>query len=43
MTGQSWLVGRRGQALAVGVALLAMLMLWLGVVEPLGSWYGDRN
>lgn len=43
MTEQSWLVGRRGQALAVGVALLAVLMLWLGIVDPLWSWYGDRN
>ncbi len=40
---QSWLIGRRGQALAVGVALLTVLMIWLGAVDPLWSWYGDRN
>jgi general secretion pathway protein M len=40
---QSWLVGRRGQVLAVGVALLAVLLIWLGIVDPLWSWYGDRS
>jgi general secretion pathway protein M len=43
MTTQSWLVGRRGQSLAVGVTLLTVLLLWLGIVDPLWSWYGDRN
>jgi general secretion pathway protein M len=43
MTAQSWLVGRRGQSLAVGVTVLAALLLWLGIVDPLWSWYGDRN
>jgi len=42
MMAQSWLVGRRGQALAVGVGLLVVIMLWLGMVDPLRSWYSDR-
>jgi hypothetical protein len=39
---QSWLVGRRGQSLAAGAGLLALVMLWFGVVAPLQSWYNDR-
>ena len=42
MMAQAWLVGRRGQALAVAVALLAVIMLWLALVDPLRSWYSDR-
>jgi len=42
MTAQSWLIGRRGQALAVGVGLLAVIMLWLALVDPLRSWYSDE-
>ena len=34
--------GRRGQALAVGVTVLAAVLLWLGAVSPLLDWYGDR-
>ncbi len=38
---QSWLIGRRGQALAVAIGLLALAMVWLAVVEPLRSWHSD--
>jgi type II secretory pathway component PulM len=38
----TWLVGRRGQSLAVAVTLLAMAIAWLGIVEPVRSWYDDR-
>lgn len=34
--------GRRGQALALGLALLAAAALWLGVAAPLLGWYADR-
>jgi len=43
LTAQSWLLGRRGQALAVGAGLLAVAVVWLGAVDPLRSWYGDRQ
>ncbi len=43
MIGQSWLVGRRGQSLAVAVGLLAVSLLWFGIVDPLRSWYDDRD
>lgn len=35
-------VGRTGQALAVGVALLLLLLVWLAAVSPLLDWYADR-
>jgi general secretion pathway protein M len=34
--------GRRGQALAVGVTLLAMALLWFGIVEPARSFVEDQ-
>ncbi len=34
--------GRRGQALAVGMALAVLLILWLAVVWPMAGWYEDR-
>ena len=34
--------GRRGQALAVGLALLALAMVWLAAVAPALDWYGAR-
>jgi general secretion pathway protein M len=43
MTAHPWLLGRRGQVLAIGVALLVVAMIWLGIVDPVWSWYGDRN
>ena len=38
-----WLSGRRGQAVAVAVSLLGLLMIWLGAVSPILSWYSDRH
>ena len=35
--------GRRGQALAVGMALAASGLLWLGLVAPALDWYADRQ
>lgn len=34
--------GRRGQALAVAVAMAALALIWLAAVAPLLDWYGDR-
>ncbi len=34
--------GRRGQILAIGIGLLAIALLWLGIVDPIRSWYDDR-
>lgn len=35
--------GRRGQALAVGITLAALLLVWLGAVSPLLAWYQARD
>jgi hypothetical protein len=42
VTSDAWLTGRRGQALAVGVGVLALALAWFGVVDPVRSWFGDR-
>ena len=42
VTAEAWLVGRRGQALAVGVGVLALTLAWFGLVDPVRSWFGDR-
>jgi general secretion pathway protein M len=34
--------GPRGQMLALGLALLAAIAVWLGVIAPLWGWYDDR-
>jgi hypothetical protein len=34
--------GGRGQLLALGLALLAAVAIWLGAITPLLGWYGDR-
>jgi hypothetical protein len=43
MNADSWLTGRRGQALAASIGLLALALAWFGVVDPVWSWYADRN
>lgn len=43
MTFEEWQSGRRGQALAVGVTLVGLLVIWAGVVEPVRSWFVDRE
>ncbi len=33
---------RRGQALAVGLLVLAVALIWAGAISPVLSWYSDR-
>ena len=35
--------GQRGQVLAAGLAVLAVVVFWLGVVSPLLGFYGERG
>jgi general secretion pathway protein M len=35
--------GPKGQALALGLTLLAVVAIWLGVVAPLLDWQADRD
>jgi general secretion pathway protein M len=35
--------GRNGKLLAAGLALLALLAVWLGLVAPVLDWYGARQ
>jgi general secretion pathway protein M len=42
MTADAWLTGRRGQALAVAIGVLALAAVWFGVVDPARSWFEDR-
>lgn len=35
--------GRNGQLLAAGLALVAALAVWLGLVSPVLDWYGARE
>jgi general secretion pathway protein M len=34
--------GRRGQMLALGMALLAAVAAWIGLIAPLRDWYDNR-
>jgi hypothetical protein len=34
--------GRRGQALALAMAITAAAVLWFGIVAPVQAWYQDR-
>jgi general secretion pathway protein M len=34
--------GKAGQALAVGLTVLALALIWLGLAAPLAGWYGAR-
>ena len=43
MTADAWLTGRRGQALALAIGVLALALLWFWFVDPLRSWFEDRN
>jgi hypothetical protein len=43
MTADAWLTARRGQALATAIAVLAVALLWFGVIDPVRSWFDDRN
>jgi len=35
--------GRAGRLLALGVAVLALVLLWAGVVRPLADWYDTQG
>ena len=43
MNPDAWLTGRRGQGLAVAIGVLLMALVWFGVVDPVWSWYQDRD
>jgi general secretion pathway protein M len=43
MNPDAWLTGRRGQGLAVAIGVLLMALVWFGVVDPVWSWYEDRE
>jgi general secretion pathway protein M len=43
MKRDDWLNGRRGQALAVAIAVLGLLVIWFGIIDPARSWFGDRQ
>ncbi len=34
--------GRNGRALAAGLAVLTLLVLWIGILDPIFGWYGAR-
>lgn len=38
-----WLTGRRGQTLAAGIAVLALALVWFGVIDPMRAWFDDRS
>ena len=35
--------GQRGRLLAGGLAVLTLVLFWLGVISPILGWYGDRS
>ena len=37
------LTGRPGQALAVGIGVLALVVLWFGIIDPARSWFAERT
>jgi general secretion pathway protein M len=43
MTADAWLTGRRGQGLAAAIGLLVLALAWFGAVDPVISWFNDRN
>jgi hypothetical protein len=43
MTADAILSGRRGQALAVAIGLIAIFLLWFGVFDPIRAWFDDRQ
>ncbi len=38
-----FLTGRPGQALAAGIGILGLVMLWFGIIAPAQSWFTDRT
>jgi type II secretory pathway component PulM len=43
MNAEPWLLGRRGQVLALGVTALGCLLLWFGLIAPIRSWYDQQG
>jgi general secretion pathway protein M len=43
MTADIWLSGWRGRALAAAIAILVLTLAWFGAVDPVCSWFNDRN
>lgn len=43
MNAETWLTGRRGQTLAVGITCLALAVLWIGIIDPIRAWFNDRE
>jgi general secretion pathway protein M len=43
MMSSDWLVGRRGQVLAVGITVLVAALLWAGAVNPLLAWHAEQT
>jgi general secretion pathway protein M len=39
----AWLIGRRGQAVAVAIGLMGLLVIWFGIADPVRSWFNDRS
>jgi general secretion pathway protein M len=43
MNADAWMTGRRGQALAAGIGVLALAVAWFGIIDPVQSWFADRQ
>jgi general secretion pathway protein M len=43
MTADIWLTGWRGRALAAAIAILVLALAWFGAVDPVCSWFNDRD
>ena len=43
MNFSGWLVGPRGQALAVGIGLIGLCVIYLGIIDPARAWFSDRT
>jgi type II secretory pathway component PulM len=43
MSTEAWLTGRRGQALAAAIGCLALILIWVGLINPLWSWFDNRS
>jgi general secretion pathway protein M len=42
MTADMLPTGRRGQLLALAFSVLALALLWFGLIDPVRTWYNDR-
>jgi general secretion pathway protein M len=39
----AWLIGRRGQAVAIAIGLMGLLVIWFCIADPARSWFNDRS